>query len=301
MADPEGVSDDAESVDESTPERPVVARYTDFRRFIADMVVYLRATKKKWSYRYFARTAGFSSPSFLKLVEQGKRNISASSIDRFAKGLGLEGRERDVFETLVLLGQAENDESRNRYYARLKSVTKGDPTVRLQGDQFEAYSRWYTFVIRELINLPGFDEDPTVLARRMRPRIRPHQAKQALILLERLGLVRRTEDGTLETAEQTISTGPEVRTLAVRNFHRAMLELSIRALDRIPKSDRNITSLTLTLTRQQYDQVCERITRLRREILELSEAAPEDGAEPGERQVYQITFPVVPVTQKARK
>ena len=51
------------------------------------MISYLKATKPQFSYRYFSRVAGFSSPNFLKLVAEGQRNLSPKSIAKFAKKL----------------------------------------------------------------------------------------------------------------------------------------------------------------------------------------------------------------------
>lgn len=283
---------------QSTPERPVIARYTDFRAYLQDMITYLRATRPQFSYRWFARLAGFSSPSFLKLVADGKRNLSADSVDRFARGLGLDAHERGIFETLVQLGQAQTDAARNRYYARLQRAARRDPVVQLHSDQYDAYSRWWPFVIRELVNLPGFDEDPEWIGQAVRPRIRPLVARRALQLLLRLGLVVRAPSGKLATAERTLSTGPEVRNLAVRNFHRGMLTLAVRALDRVPRAERNITSLTIPLTRRKYERVIEVIGELRRTLLELAESE-DDGSDSDEaRAIYQLTFALVPVTRE---
>ncbi|MCC7385703.1 MAG: TIGR02147 family protein [Deltaproteobacteria bacterium] len=280
---------------ENTPARPRPEDFPDYRAYLRTMIAYLKETRPQFSYRYFSRIAGFSSPNFLKLVADGARNLTPSSIPKFARGLGLDERERDAFETLVLLTQAETDAERNRYYARLRRAgIHASEARRLEAAQYDAYSSWYVLPIRELLLRPDFVEDPAWIARQLRPRIKPPEAKLALELLERLGLVERDPSGRLKPSDTTISTGPRVRSLAVRNYHRAMLTLAAEALDRVPIDERDASSLTVSLRRAQYEDVRTRIERFRRELLDLIDQSPPSS----ESEVYQLCFQLFPLTRK---
>lgn len=276
--------------------RPVPEAFQDHRVYLRAMIEYLKATRPQFSYRYFSRIAGFSSPNFLKLVAEGKRNISPQSIGKFARGLGLDQREQETFETLVLLGQAETDAERNRYYARLRRRSSVSAAARLEDAQYQVYSLWYALPIREMVMLPDFREDPAWIGRRLRPQVRPSEVRVALQLLEEVGLVVRDEDGRLRPQNTKISTGPRVRSLAVRNYHRAMLEVASSTLDGVPVENRDITSLTFALTRSQYEEIRARIERFRRELLDVVEDArdPNDGSV---REVYQVGFQLFPLTR----
>ena len=281
---------------ENTRTRPRPEDFPEYRSYLKSMIAYLKETRPQFSYRYFSRIAGFSSPNFLKLVADGQRNLTPSSIPKFARGLGLDDRERDAFETLVLLTQAETDAERNRYYARLrKSGSAHSEARRVEAAQFDVYSQWYTLPIRELLLHPDFSEDPVWIARQLRPRIKPQEAKHALELLERVGLAARDPEGKLKPSDAKISTGPRVRSLAVRNYHRGMLGLAADALEHVPIDERDVSSLTVSLSRTQYDDVRSRIERFRREILDLIDDAPKT-AEPAD--VYQVGFQLFPLTRK---
>lgn len=278
---------------ENTRVRPRPEDHSDYRSYLREMVGYLKATRPQFSYRYFSRVAGFSSPNFLKLVAEGQRNLTPASIAKFAKGLGLDDRERDAFENLVLLTYAKSDEERNRYYQRLRQGDRApNRTQRLEAAQFDVYSHWWVLPTRELLLHPDFQEDPRWIARQLRPRVRPQDAKLALELLERVGLVTRDEAGRLRPSETNISTGPRVRSLAVRNFHRTMMTLAGEALETVPIDARDVTGLTISLTPAKYREVRTRLERFRREILELL-GAPEEGAE-----VYQLSLQLFPLTKK---
>ena len=257
----------------------------------------MKATRPQFSYRYFSKQAGFSSPNFLKLVAEGKRNISHKSIPKFAKGLGLDPREAETFETLVLLSQAQTDADRNRHYQQLRRrANHTSTTARLEEAQYRVYSLWYALPIRELLLHPDFVEDPEWIGQRLRPQVRGPEVRRALELLEEVGLIVR-EDGKLKPANKKISTGPSVKSLAVRNFHRAMLDLAGGALDRVPAQERDITALTVSLTDGQYAQVKKRIDTFRQDLFDFidEESRPDpDSDEP--RKIYQIGFQVFPLT-----
>lgn len=273
--------------------RPDPADFDDYRAFLAAMVEHLRETEPRFSYRWFARRAGFSSPNFLKLVADGDRAMSADSIDRFARGLGLDERETRHFEALVRMGIASTDGERRRWYEVLRDARRRSPVGRLAADAFDLYARWWVVVVRELVGLSGFREDTRWIARMLRPAIDRAQARDALGLLERLGLLRR-EGGRLAQAERKISTGGEVHSLAVRTFHRAMLEHAARALDTVPRDRRSISALTVPLTAEQYAAVRARVDAFRRTLLEdLDEAGPEAAAA-----IYQVQFVLFPVTEE---
>lgn len=279
---------------QNTLMRPRPDDFPDYRAYLRAMTSYLKETRPQFSYRYFSRVAGFSSPNFLKLVAEGQRNLTPASIPKFAKGLGLDDREREAFETLVLLTHAPNDLERNRYYQRLRRGERGKSDMRrVESAQFDVYSSWFVLPIRELLLHPDFQEDPRWIASRLRPRIKPQEAKLALELLENVGLVARGADGKLHPTDTNISTGPRVRSLAVRNFHRAMMQLAADALENVPIDARDITGLTLSLTPAQYQDLRARIERFRREILDVA-GTPQPGAD-----IHQLSFQLFPLTRRA--
>ena len=279
--------------------KPCSFDYEDYRTFLRDMVAYLKSNHRQFTYRYFSKKAGFSSPNFLKLVAEGQRNLSHRSIGKFARALRLPEKEQEDFENLVLFNQAQSDVERNRLYSRLRKGRSETPQTKLTAEQYDVYSLWYALPIREMMLLPDFQEDPEWIAKHLRPRIRPVEAKRALRLLEKIGLARRDEAGKLQPQAVSLATGPAAP-LAVRNYHRAMLEHAASSLDGLPVEERNITSVTVPLKRSQYEEVCRRISELRDSIMELS-CTPEDPSlesSKEEQQVYVVGFQAFPISER---
>lgn len=281
-------------------ERPDIAGYTDYRAFLRTLVAFIRVHEPGFSFRTFARRAGFGSPNYLKLVMDGQRNLAAESVDKFGRGLTMPRRELEVFRILVAIDNARSDEERNQLFVRLRERVAGDKTARLRDDQFAVYDVWWALVIRDMVQLPDFELDPRWIARRLRPRIRVAQAQRAVELLLRLGLVGERE-GKLQATEATISTGPEVTSLAVRNYHRALLEVGMHALDEVPREERNITSVTVVLTEEGYTEAVAEVAKVRKKLLQISERSVQTAAADQTAQVYSGVFSLVPVTQTVRE
>lgn len=292
-----------EAAIENTPERPDVARFTDYRAFLREMVKFLRAVRPGFSFRSFARRAGFASPNYLKLVTDGLRNLAPESVEKFARGLGLSKREQEIFRILVLIANARSDDERNALFLRLRERVGADEVTRLRDDQFAVYEVWWALVIRDMAQLPDFQLDPRWIGRRLRPRVRPAQVQRALDLLFRLGLLVKEPGGKVHATERTVSTGPEVQSLAVRNYHRSLIELASGALDEIPREERNITSVTVLLSRDGYAEAVAEIAKLRRRLLEISDTriGEAPGGTQAEREVFTALFALQPVTQPVRE
>ncbi len=65
----------------ATLARPSIYEYDNYRAFLKDMYDYQKAKTTYFSFRYFARKAGYASPNFLKLVIDGGELFDLSSAE----------------------------------------------------------------------------------------------------------------------------------------------------------------------------------------------------------------------------
>ncbi len=284
-------------LNESTAPNPET--FDDYRMYLRTLVSYRKRTMPQFSYRFFARQAGFSSPSFLKLVIEGKRNLSRDSIAKFARGLKLNKQEREAFETLVCFCQAGTDSEKHYYYGKLRQFKQSAGVLaEMTKAQYDVYSLWYAMPIREMLALPDFQEDPEWIGKRLRPNVKPAKVAVALELLLRCGLVIRDGSGRLQQADRKLAAVKYVQTLAVRNYHRAQLKSAVNALETVPVDKRNITSVTVAITDAQYQVVCERIAAFQRELLDAIEDTSTDDSE--KKEIHVLGFQVVPSYPKEK-
>jgi uncharacterized protein (TIGR02147 family) len=270
---------------------PSVFEYLDYRAYLRDYFTLAKAQKKQFSFRFFARRAGFSSPNFVQLVMLGKRNLGRAAVDQVAKGLGLTVAEAAFFGDLVALGQAETLAERNRAFARVTANRRFRTARRLDGPLFEYLSQWYYPAVRELAGRADFVEDPAWVAAQLLPRITTAQARAALGTLEKLGLLVRDEGGRLVRGDPTLTTGHEVRSVVVPAYHRQMIERAGAAVDTVPPDQRDVSALTVCIRGSSLAELKERIHRFREEMLDRcdTESEPE--------RVYQLCIQLFPLSQ----
>jgi len=269
--------------------RPSVFEYLDYRLLLRDLYEQHRAEKPFFSYRYIAQKVGFKSAGFFANILQGRRNMSADTAFRFADLFKFGRRETEYFQTLVQYEQAKQHMQKRFYYEKLLAM-RSSSVARLAADKYEYLQKWYYVAIRELLNFFPFKGDYVDLARRVRPYIKPSEAKAAVELLERLELVRRRDDGYYELTDKTISSYPEVPLVAVHNFQLAMMDLAKESIDRFPREKRSVSTLTMSVSAGTYKAVEEKLAQFRREVQEMVEKDPAEAD-----RIYQFNFQIFPL------
>jgi len=272
--------------------RPNIYDYMDYRTFLKDMFRFRKHKDSYFSYRYFSGKAGFSSPNFLKLVIDGKRNLTSASLAKVAKGFGFLKQEREFFENLVFMNQAKDHEEKKHYLKRIMSIKGYIKTRRIEKKSYEYFSKWFTVAVREIVMFEGRDYTAEQIASILNPKITPKEAETAINLLMDLGFIKKDKDGLWVQSDAALSTDPEVKSLAIANFHREMLKLASESIERYSANERDISALTLRVNSASMAEIKRKIIEFRKELLEF--ALDEETAD----QVLQVNLQVFPLTKK---
>lgn len=236
-----------------------IFEYIDYRQYLADFYQQKKETTQYFSYRYFAQKIGINSPSFLKSVIDGKRNLTSSMAERFSKALELNTKERSYFMNLVLFNQAKTLTEKQRCYEIMRSMSEQLKESVLEEDQFNFFSNWYIPVIRELVCFRNFNEDYEALGASLQPPIAASRAKASVELLLRLRLIEKTRSGAYKQTATAVTANESVTSAAVRTFTQTMLDHSKNCLDTIGKENRHISGITMGLSRQTYEIITKEI------------------------------------------
>jgi len=276
-------------------QKPNVYSYSDYRRYLADHYSYAKTAEYGFSYRAFSQRAGIRSSNYLKLVVDGERNLSPAMAGRFARGCGLSGDRAEFFCELVSYCQATSVQERNRGYERLYRFRPFRAVHQLAKEQADYHSQWYVPAIRELVRRPDFSDDPQWVCEQLEPKISPAQAQKAIATLLKLGLLRRSETGTLEQTSELVTTGAGPLGHHIFSFHHMMLERAGHALDHSPRSERDISCLTLCVSQLKLDEIKQRVRKFRQELLQAAEL--DDQPE----RVVQVNFQIFPLSQPKKR
>jgi uncharacterized protein (TIGR02147 family) len=271
-----------------------VYQYTDYRRYLADYFEKRKKIDPKFSHRYLSRRLGLSSPNFIMMVMQGKRNLTRSLAFKLSQEFGLDEKEAEYLEAMVGFMQAKTNKEKDAFFSRMVMLRRTTDVEKIEEGQYEYYSNWYNLAVRELVTYPDFKGDFNWLAKKVLPPITPSQAKRSVELLLKLGLIKKKGKGYARSSA-LVSTGPEVTSLAVANFHRTMAERAGAAMDDVKKEERDITACTVNISPRGFEEIKKAVAECRKKVMAITEADT-----PAER-VYQVNFQVFPVSARDKK
>jgi len=266
-----------------------VFRYVDYREFLRAYYTRKKAQKPGISLRAFSRRVGLKSPNYLKLVIDGDRNLTQALAVRFAEGTGLHGEGVEYFCTLVAFNQAKSASERELHYGRLREFRRYRETHKLDVAQEAYHAHWYVPAVRELCARADFVDDPKWIAKTLLPAITPVQAKQAVAALCELGLLVRDGDGRLRQADPLVETPDVPLGHQVVRYHREMMRLASESLERVPREDREIASLTLCISERAMRELKTELERIEQQLLQRF---PSEDAE----RVVQVNFQMFPLS-----
>lgn len=258
-----------------------IFNYDNYRFLLTDFYKIKKAkTSGRFSYRAFAKEAGFAASNYIQLIISEKKNISEAGIHGLAIAMGLTRRERDFFEVLVYFTQAATAQKKTFYFKRMCTFREFIAGQELIEDQYEYFSHWYYVAIRELVSLPGFDGNSKKIAKALGASITPSEAKEALDLLYRLGMIFRDKNKRWKLQDPHLKSSPEISSSMATQFHHEMIT---RALDglRDPAPSREFNAITMAINSVQFEEIKTRCSQFWQEIQHyLADSAQEKRSVP---------------------
>jgi len=275
-------------------ERPQIFDYLSYRAYLNDMLTKLKEENRAFSMRAMAAKIQ-CDPGFFNRILKGERNIMASHIIELGKVLKLNKKEIRYFELLAGYNHSKRQTERDHCFEQLLQLKKTQ-VRQIDVDQFKLYSHWYYLVIRELLaivpeqhNIEAYARE---ICRTLDPQISYGEVRDALDNLLRLGLIRRRDDGTIAVADKFTASGEQVPQVIVNRFLLEFADLARRSIDAVPKKRRRLSTLTFSVSADNYEKITARIDEFRQEILSMvaADAGPLD-------RVCHLNLQLFPVTK----
>ena len=262
--------------------------YFDFREFLKDDLAQRKARNPGFSIRSMAAKLQIDSSMLIRIFNE-QRNISTNLMPKFIKFLGLRSKEAEYFDHLVKFCQAKSERERLAEYNVLVKLRSGRMRE-VPKAHYVFYEEWYFSAIRELLRFFPFTGDYHALSRTLEPPITVHEAKRAIGLLLRLGLIDKIGDAYV-VRDDSISTGERWHGTAVQRFHHDTLVKAIEGLNRIPRKERDYSTMTMCYSADGYKKVRELLKRTREEMTRIEDADRE------RNRVYQINMQLFPLSK----
>lgn len=276
-----------------------VLGYTNYRTYLDDYYKARKASRGGFSFRQFSQLAGLSSPNFFKLVIEGQRNLTEQSIEQTIAAIGLSGNAADYFRCLVQWNQAKSDKEKADWLERLQASMPAHRRADLQLETMEYLSHWLYPVLREMVLWDEFRDDPYWVQRRLPTHVDLKLISQALIFLKKHEFIVKSESGAYRVRDDIILSSDEVRSLAIRNYHRHVLDQAASMLEALPMDQREFGAIIINMPEASLPEMKAKLKSFRDELMNWSMAEAKKAQ--GSEAVIQFNFQMYPQAKRSVK
>jgi uncharacterized protein (TIGR02147 family) len=256
----------------------------EFRQLLQHELVERCRKNPQYSLRSFAKSLNVS-PSALSSMLSGKRTITKKSKEKLGLALGLSLADVEKYKSADFGVSAESANSAILNNLKIQQLTL---------DSFALISDWYHYAILELMKVKDFTSDTTWVSKTLG--ISKSEANIAIERLLRLGLIELDKKGQWKDRSEGYSSNinQNLTSAGSKKLQKKILEQSITALEELPTSERNHTSMTFAMNPDLLPEAMQEIARFRRKFCTQLEqkAKPE--------RVYQLSISLFPVSNTQR-
>ena len=205
--------------------------------------------------------------SYYNDIIKGKK-LSSRMIPKFVEVLGLNKKEAKYFETMVNLDQAKSTAERDALFEELLRQHP-DPHHILDADAYEYYNHWYNSVLFTALDVVDVSDDLEPIQKRIFPKVSVGTLKRSLELLERLGFVRKNEDGFWKSCRDSVSSGAHNNSDLVRQYQLQCFELSKQALLANDDNPSDMGTFTFSVSDEAFKAIAREIWALKARVRKI--------------------------------
>ena len=272
--------------------KPII-EYNDYRSYMRDFY----EERKRVSYftwREFASLAGFVSPTYLKLVCDGKTRLSKPGIGKVARAMGLEGFNFTYFGLLVKFGNAKNAAEKEAALRELEHEASLIKIRVIDADAFHYYETPICPIVRELAPLMP-EADPCEIAATIKSPASARDVRDALQFLTKAELLTKTHNSTYQQTEKSVKGSKEALPLAIRSMNKKMATLATQSIERDSVDERNFSGVVMGIDEAAYARIVEVIDACRKKVIDIARECQNIN------QVYRLNLQLFPLTDKVNK
>lgn len=263
---------------------------TDYRDLLKTYYERRKEQMPLYSYRMMGSKLELDASHLFRILQK-EQHLPPRCVPLAKDILGLAGRAGEYFELLIAAGRTRAPQKRKEILDKafaLRDVQRRDLTAQ----ETKFLGHWWVAAVRAYLEVNDGLASPHSIAPNLIPAITEEQAQEALELLKDLGLVRKLASNKLALAQTHLTvSGPE-KAKAVRQFQKQALQLASNALDEIPISLRDISTLTMAVDEECFSDLREMTREFRRQLQKRVEECNHPD------RVMQLTLGFFPVAFK---
>ena len=245
-----------------------IFQFTHFRKYLDEYQAARVQTDPEFTRAGACALLGLpKTRSYYNDIVKGKK-LSGRMIPKFVEVLGLNKKEAKYFETMVNFDQAKTTTERNAFFDELIKQHP-DPHHILNEDAYEYYNHWYNSVLFTALDVMDVSDDLEPIQKRIFPKVSVGTLKRSLELLERIGFVRKNEDGFWKSSRDSVSSGAYNNNDLVRQYQLQCFELSKQALLADDENASDMGTFTFSVSDDAYKEIALEIQNLKAKVRKI--------------------------------
>lgn len=274
----------------------IIYNFNNHQDFLLTYVETQRSQNKSWSIGKWAKEMEMSSTATLTNILNGKRLPGKKLKESFKSYFNFSSCEAEYFDDLIRLSKVQEDPKLSlSLIEKLKKSSPHQEFAKLNWETFKAISSWEYYVIREMVRLDSFQEDPEWIQLQLKYDTSKEKIEEVINHLLELNLLKRNSKNQLEVTSSIIKTSEDLSNEAIKIFHEGMILKGRESLRKTVVDERDISARTLNIKKEDLPQIKQLIREFRDNLSLYFEQSSESA------DTYQINIQLFPLTDIRRQ
>ncbi len=227
--------------------------YNDYREYLADYYRDKKERKRYVTYRSMGKQLNVD-PSYLIKLFKLEAHLKPVTLPAIVSLCELNEKESQFLEALFFFSKAKNEKDIAHHYEQMQMI-RGVDALTLSTGQYEFYNKWYYSALWALLHIDGIGAQKK-FGQLLTPKISEKEAKEALALLLKIGLIEKNDSGEYTPNNQHLKAG-SVRKSPVKTYHGQMIDLGKESLHTMEASARTVLGMSLAVDEQCFEDINE--------------------------------------------
>ena len=245
-----------------------IFQFTNFRKYLDEYQAARVQTDPEFTRAGACALLGLpKTRSYYNDIVKGKK-LSGRMIPKFVEVLGLNKKEARYFETMVNMDQAKTATERNAFFEELLKQHPDSHRI-LDEDAYEYYNHWYNSVLFAALEVVDVSDDLEPIQKLISPKVSVGTLKRSLELMERLGFVRKNENGFWKCCRESVNSGAYNNSDLVRQYQLQCFELSKQALLANDERSSDMGTFTFSASDDAFKAIAKEIQGLKARVRKI--------------------------------
>lgn len=269
--------------------KPEVYKYTDYRKYIKDLLDYKKSSKSGFSIRGLSRKAGIAA-GYLNMVINGKRNLTDKALDKLLPFLKLQPTEINFLRELI----AFNDGS--EHDLKIKSLNKMNQYKYYRENTSEINAlqtyvkNWHYVTIRELIESSKKKLTAKDIYQKLKFKVSLNEIEKVLLFLE---------ENKLINSDHIRAEHQESLRVSMSHFHQDILNKAVDSIYITDRESRFLNAHMVALNKDTYETAKNILQDALEKIIKLNNSSENTKAD--EKIIYNFSVLGFPLTESGDK